>query len=552
MASPLLIGREREKRLLIKLINDVQQRGATLVLRGEAGIGKSRLLDFARDYAQKNGVRVLRTAGCESETHLPFAGLHRLLRPVLESAEHLPTPQRTALQAAFGLIDETTSDPFLIALAALSLLSDVAAEAPLLLIAEDAHWLDRPTSDVLSFVARRLESDPTLLLIAAREGIECPLVGIGLPDLHVERLDEAAAAALLEAHAPELAPAVRERLLKNAAGVPLALVELPIALRTTGVVGETLSTTWLPLTTNLEQLFANRIISLPEDTRTLLLVAAADEYGTPDELLKAAAIIVGRPLTFAAVDPAVSAELVSISDSGLHFRHPLIRSAVYQLASLSERQSAHTALATTLTGELDRRAWHRAHAAFGTDEDIAAELEAAAERAQQRGMTAIAATALERAAQLTEHRTRKGRRLLYAAELAYELGRSADVVRLLDAAEHAGLEPADLTRLALIREVLKEGAWSGAARIKAFVEIADQMNLEGNTERALNTLLAVALRCYWSNPDKETRDVIVKTTEKILVTEDDPRVIYILALADPVACGALTPRAPIAPHCRFW
>ena len=198
-----LIGRDREMRALADLLAGIQERGAAVIVRGEAGIGKSSLVAAASDRARERGVQVLTAAAVQCETHLPFAGLHQLLLPILADADHLPPPQRRALDAAFGVVDERAPEPFVIALATLHLLSDAAARAPLLLIVEDAHWLDRPTADVLTFVARRLEGDPVLMLVAIRDGYESPLDGVGLQELRVDRLDEASAADLLDAHNPD-------------------------------------------------------------------------------------------------------------------------------------------------------------------------------------------------------------------------------------------------------------------------------------------------------------------------------------------------------------
>src|SRR5919109_4565012 len=228
--APPLVGRVEERRLLTALLDDVGRRGHALVLRGEPGIGKSRLLSEAERTARERGMAVLTTAGVQSEAHLPFAGLHQLLRPVRDRAGELRDVQRAALDAAFGLTHEAAPERFRIAMAALDLVSDVATDSPLLLVVEDAHWLDRPTSDVLAFVARRIESDPILLLAAARDGYRSVLGEAGLPEHRVVGLDDATAAALLDASAPQLPAATRARVLREAAGNPLALLELPSAV----------------------------------------------------------------------------------------------------------------------------------------------------------------------------------------------------------------------------------------------------------------------------------------------------------------------------------
>ena len=288
-----LVGRERELGVLDGLVDAVGDGGSAMVVCGEPGIGKSALLAMANRRATDRGMQVLTAIGVQSEAHLPFAGLHQLLRPIIAGAEGLPVRQRVALLTAFGMTEVAAPDRFLIALAALELLADTAARAPLLLIVEDAQWLDRPTSDVLAFVARRLASEPIVLLAAVRQGHASALGEAGLPELRLAGLEEAAAAALLAAHAPELAPWVRKRLLAEAAGNPLALLELPAALPSDQLRGGALPE-WLPLTARLEHAFAARVSELPAMTRRLLLVAAVDHDGALAEVLAATALLERR------------------------------------------------------------------------------------------------------------------------------------------------------------------------------------------------------------------------------------------------------------------
>src|SRR5918996_1670409 len=254
-ATPLL-GRREELSLLTSLVDDVGMRGQALVLRGEPGIGKSRLLSEAERTARERGMAVLSTVGVQSEARLPFAGLHQLLRPVRDRASELRDVRRAALDAAFGLTHEAAPERFRSAMAALDLVSDVAGDAPLLLVVEDAHWLDRPTADVLAFIARRIESDPILLLVAIRDGYPSVLGEAGLPEHKLAGLDDSTAAALLDAAAPELPIGTRTRVLREAAGNPLAILELP------AVVGRHQDEQWmaggLPLTERLERAFADR------------------------------------------------------------------------------------------------------------------------------------------------------------------------------------------------------------------------------------------------------------------------------------------------------
>ena len=370
--------------MLTTMIDQVGDGGAALVVRGEAGIGKSTLLDFAAAHARSGQMSVLTTTGLQSEARLPFAGLHQLLRPILDDVQHLPGPQRHAVEAAFGISDSAAPDFFLIALATLNLLSETATRAPLLLVADDGHWLDLPTSDVLAFVARRLEADPIILLISVREGFDNPLVDSGLAELQLGGLDAGSSAALLDAQKAELTSPVRIRLLENAAGNPLALLELLTALQASPGHDDLLSPL-VPLTTRLERAFAGRMSELPPDTRTLLRVAAVDDAGILAEILAAASVVEGTEVGVASLTPAVSQRLVEIGDVELRFRHPLVRSAIYAEATVPDRNNAHAALAQVLADQPDRRVWHRAAALVAPDEEVAAELDEAADRARRRG-----------------------------------------------------------------------------------------------------------------------------------------------------------------------
>ncbi|MEA2310059.1 MAG: hypothetical protein QOE28_27, partial [Solirubrobacteraceae bacterium] len=390
-AATPFVGRLEERSLLTSLFDDVARRGQALVLHGEPGIGKSRLLSDAARTARDRGMAVLTTAGVQSEAHLPFAGLHQLLRPVRDRASELRDVQRAALDAAFGLTEDAAPQPFRIAMAALDLVSDVATDSALLLVVEDAHWLDGPTADALAFIARRIESDPIVLLAAIRDGYASVLGDAGLPARKVAGLDDATAAALLDAAAPELPLGVRTRVLREAAGNPLAILELP------AVVGRHEDEQWVPgdppLTERLERAFADRVRDLPEATRLLLLVAALSEEDRLNEILKVSTAVAGAGVDLDAAGPAVEAGIV---DAGLHtlrFRHPLIRSAVAQNASLSERRRVHDTLANALRDQPDRRAWHRAALLSGEHEDIALELEEAGARARRRGAVPVAVTA---------------------------------------------------------------------------------------------------------------------------------------------------------------
>lgn len=533
---PELIGREREMGIVDDLVGNVKERGGALVVTGEAGIGKSSLLSKAERFAQDRGMRVLQTTGVQSEAHLPFAGLHQLLRPILSGADDLPTPQREALRAAFGMTEAATPDLFLVALGTLNLLVDAATDSGLVAIAEDAQWLDRSTNEVLAFVGRRLESDPIALLIAIRDGYESSLAEAGLPELRLRGLAEAAAGEVLLTNGHDLSPQVRARILEEAAGNPLALVELPIALRSEQLTGGSSLPARLPLTERLEGVFAARATDLPESTRIPLLVAAVDDGDDLGEVLTAAAIILGSDPGVDTLKPAVASRLIEVDETKLRFRHPLIRSAICQSAGLSERQAAHAALADVLT-EHDRRAWHRAASTVGTDERAASDLQAAAENARRRGAIGVAVAALERAAELTEDTARRRGRLLEAAELAVDLGRREVVVRLTKKVDPVELSPLDAGRMAWIREMSEPGPLGDPATLRSLVETAERMSAEGDVNLASKLLWAAANSGFWAGRDDVTSTLVVEAAGRVLL-DDDPMLLSILAYAASIERGA--------------
>jgi len=327
-----LLGRDPELSFLRSLLDEVAVHGQALVLRGEPGVGKSRLLSDIAWTARERGMSVLTATGVQSEASLPFAGLHQLLRPVRGRAAELPAAHRAALDAAFGLTPEVAPEHYRIAMAALDLVSEVASDAPLLLVAEDTQWLDPPTSDVLAFVARRIESDPIILLAATREGYPSVLGDAGVPEHTVSGLGEVAAGALLDAAAPQLSPGARSLVLREAAGNPLALIELPQVVRQFEDEGGASGP--LPLTKRLERAFATRVSELPEEARLVLLVAALDDGDATGEILRAASIVAGKALDLDAAAPAAEARIIDVDLQILRFRHPLIRSAVAQSAGV--------------------------------------------------------------------------------------------------------------------------------------------------------------------------------------------------------------------------
>ncbi len=423
-----IAGRGAELATLDALLEAVRAgESQALVVRGDPGIGKSALLEHVRERAAE--CRVVLATGVQTEMELPFAGLHLLCAPLLERLERLPEPQRAALATAFGLSPGPVPDRFLVGLATLSLLADVASPRPLICLIDDAQWLDRASAQVLAFVARRLQEESIALVFATRERHE----PAELPELVLDGLDDRDGRALLRrtVGAP-VDEQVADRIVAETRGNPLALLELPRGLTPEQLAGGFGLPDALPLSARIEQSFLRRLERLPPDARRLLLVAAAEPVGDP--------ILVWRAATQLGIAPA-SEDFDNLCEVGtwVRFRHPLVRSAVYRSAPATERRRVHGALAEATDPELDpdRRAWHRAHATAWVDEDVAAELERCAGRAQARGGLAAAAAFLEKAAQLTPDPAVRAERALAAAEAKHDSG-AFDAARALLATVHAG------------------------------------------------------------------------------------------------------------------
>jgi len=434
-------------------------RSQVLVLRGEAGIGKTALLDFLLERAA--GCRLGRAAGVESEMELAFAGLHQLCSPYLDRLNKLPAPQQEALGTAFGLRPGNAPDRFLVGLAVLSLLSEVAEERPLICVVDDAQWLDQASAQTLELVARRLAAEPLAMVFAVRESEEGEAKLAGLPELLVHGLPSADAAALLDsAVTGTLDPRIRDRILAESRGNPLALLELPRGLSVAELAfGGDSSAVGTPLVHRLEQGYLHQLQSLPQESRKLLLTAAAEPVGDIP-LLRRAAERLGIPIEAAAT--AEAAGLIELRDR-VRFRHPLVRSAVYRSATRAERRDVHGALAEVTDPDLDpdRRAWHRACATVGPDEAVAAELERSAGRSMSHGGVAAAAAFLERAATLTPDPARRTQRSLEAAQAKVTAGAFEEASALLATAEVGPLGEAERARIELLQAQMSFAANRG-------------------------------------------------------------------------------------------
>jgi DNA-binding CsgD family transcriptional regulator len=402
----------------------------------------------------------------------------------------------------------------------------------LLVVADDVHWLDGSSAEVLAFLARRLESEPIVVVAATRAESGDVFDSRGIEVLSLGPLQAEAAGELLAVSAPELAPPLRERILLEAAGNPLALVELPIGLAGDGPTVALRE--WLPLTTRLENSFIARFADLPAACRAVLLVASLNDGDSLAEALEGASLALSERVSSHEIVPASLARLVTVHEQRIVFRHPLMRTAIRQASTPDERQSAHAALAAVLVTDADRSVWHRAAACVAKDDGIAAELEATASRARQHGALDVAVAALTRSAELTESDSQRGARLLSAAELATQMGKRETVLGLLALAE-----PLELTRrqrwwMLWIRESFDDGTKDLQAGARELAAHADEAAIDGETDLALNLLWGAALRCFWAEPGEAVRRDVVAVADRMPVPATDPRVLAILAYASPL------------------
>ncbi|MGW0791296.1 AAA family ATPase [Streptomyces sp. NPDC002911] len=523
--SEMIVGRKADLERVFRMVNHASATERVLVLSGDAGMGKSVLLESAMRWAGVSGVRVLRTEGSESEASLVFSGLHQLLRPVVGAVDQLPERQRAALSAALGASPaEGAPDLMLIGVALLGLLSDLADRRPLLLVLDDAQWIDRASLDALAFAVKRLDADPVTLLIGVRTGDPLPALDRHGQTLTLAPLDTAAAGRLLDHQPQSPTGRARDQVLDQAGGNPLALVELARAAASPGSD----PTGPLPLTGRLERIFAARLTELPESTRRLLLLLAAMD--TADTAGLAAGGLPGAEDT--AWLPAERSGLVRRTGRAIRFGHPLMRSAVYHAASLDARRAAHRALADLLGDAPDRRAWHLAAAAPGPDAGVAAALERTADRARRRGGYAAAAQALQRAADLAPHRAESARLLVAAAGAAVFTGeltwvdelvtavreRTDDATLLVTAALHAGRLATLTTRHTLVFSRLTRTARQWAAT---------------DPDAALDMLASAAVVRFYSGEDAQRKAIDRVLAQLPQDEQGDWRRAWVRTVSDP-------------------
>ncbi|MEV0788527.1 AAA family ATPase [Kribbella sp. NPDC050459] len=541
-----LFGRDQILGRLTARLDEVEAGGFAIGLSGEPGVGKSVVQARVAEHAESRGFTVLRAHGNQSETHLPYAGLHQLLRPVLSHVDTLPAQQRDSLLACFGMVEAGQVNPFFTSLAVLELLVECAGQAPVLMSLDDLHWMDRPSVDTLAFVARRVAAERVVLLCTSRSASQLLGDEQTVSWIELGALPDADAQVLLRSRAPDLAPGLRDRVLGHAAGNPLALVEFGAAWQS-GMYAWTEVDDDLPMTARLERAFAARADELEPPARAVLDVAALDDGDDIEQVLAAAAILSGVAVDRGTALPAVELGFLTIAESTYAIGHPLMGSALRQVMSADRRTRAHAALAIALSAEPDRAIWHRAGAVAGRDEPIAAELERAAGEARRRGAYATALARLERAAALSPDPQDQAARLLGAAELGYELGRFTQVEQIKARVTRMALRPRDRSRLTWLMGVFHDGATSDPAEVRHLVDLARQATAEDDVELAMQLLFGAARRVWWRDPGESVRREIVGAAREVPLAAGDPRLLAVLGLAE-----SLESSAPIIEQLELW
>ncbi|WP_458316550.1 ATP-binding protein [Mycolicibacterium brisbanense] len=539
-----MFGRSEELTVVTDTLAGLSSSGTALVVDGEAGIGKSTLLAAAADWAAANGYGRLGCSGMQSHTEIGFGGVHELIHPLLKHAKDLPARQRGALLTAFGLEDGPTPDRLLVSLAVLGLLEDAAARRRLILVVDDAHWLDQSSLDVLGFVGRRLTNAPLMMLCAERTTLEGPVPQLdGLPRLPLGPLPPDDAEQLLtqslSTSPRDMDTYLRQRVLRQANGNPLALIELTAAISERGGDTTVFAGEPLPTSRRVERAFLAQLGALPDDSRLLLLLISASD-GSLSEIHCAAeqmTLDLGEHLA-----PLECSSLITVSGGRIEVRHPLIRSTVYGAAPLTQRAAVHRALAGA-AADPTRAAWHRAEAAFGTDEAVAEGLERAAEHARSRGAGAESAAALRRAAALSPDARSRVRRLAVAAEVARSSGLTAQAISILAEAEPLADQHCEMVALAITRFVLNATAAIAGRPAGELVALAGKCNDGDLVQRQL--LWAAAIECRMHGLAEQPRLDVLAALRRLDDVEDDPMICVAKALVDDTGAGAqLAARLP--------
>jgi DNA-binding CsgD family transcriptional regulator len=523
-----LVGRAAEVSRVQGLVRGLPDRGGALVLVGDPGIGKTALTEAAVAVAAARDVPVVTALGSEFESHLPYAALQQLFWPYRHRLAVLRPRQRAALEAAFGMGTAEPPDVYLVALATMELLSEIGGERALLVVVDDAHWMDGSTARVLAFAARRLEADPVAMLISLRTGYRSPLTDSALPQLEVLALADAAAGALLATARPLLDETDRSSILEIAQGNPLAVLELPPDLDGVGVGPQQ------RLSDRLQRAFAAQFAGLDDQARTVLLVAALHDNGQVSEIVEAANRLTSDPVSFATVERVAATGVVSVSGSVLGFRHPLVRSAVVGAASPEDARAVHAALATVVPVTSDRAAWHLAASVIGPDEGAATALEAVANRSLAQGNAAVLLRALEAAARLSATEDERSRRLVLAAEAAIEVGRLDRAETLAARVDHGALTRHDTARLALLQNSLDPQAHS-ATWMEQLAGHASVAADAGDVDLAVALILAAGGQLNRASfAFSRTRALQVAKQVVGLLDDGDVRALAMLAALDPL------------------
>lgn len=505
----MLYGRTDECAAVDRLVGRVRERrSSALVIRGDPGVGKSALLRHAT--VQAAGLTVLQATGAEAEIELSFAALHQLLHPVIARTTDLPPPQAGALRSALGL-QAGQHDRFLVSAGLLSLLAELADDQPLLVTIDDAQWLDRASAEALVFAARRLHSEGVSILFAAREG-ERSFDADGITEIRLTGLDEDAAGALLDEHlAADVPPPVRRELIRLTGGNPLALLELPTMLTAAQLAGRAALPDPLPVSRDVERAFLHRVRTLSPEAQSVLLIAAAEDLGDIDVIVRAGTMSGNQPDALAEVEEA---GLVVVDDDRLRFHHPLVRSAVYKGASALQRRAAHRALADAFDrhADPDRSAWHRAGSTVGRDAGVADALEQSAQRARERSGYAAASRALERAADLTVEPRRAAGRLIAAADASYNAGRLERVEELLDRACPMVGDATTVADIELLRGQVERTAGTMGRAYDLLTRGAEQV-AGTDAQRAVAMLTGAGLAAWGRNDHDRLREAAASIAE---------------------------------------
>ena len=535
-AHPVYAVARPELAVLADVVAEIGRRGAAILVVGEPGAGVTTLLHAAADRAESTDCTVLTCAGNAAEAGLPFAALHHLLQPVRFRTEALPPVQRHALQTAFALGTEGTPDPFLVALATLSLLIESAASRPVVAVVDNLHWLDRASAEILTFVARRLAANPIVLICGRRQGHGAASQEAPFRPLTLERLDDGHSRRLLADTGVSLSHDECNWVLTQALGNPLALVELSAQVPRT----EGMNAAGAPIpfiSARLARALLGPLTDLPAITRDALLIAATDETPELSEILAATSTLAGQPSTAAVLDPAEQQHLLRFDEHRITFQHPLLRPAIAQSESVLRRQAAHRAWAATLSEPSPRRTWHRAAAAAGPDDAVADELEAVATAAARIGLFPAAMQALERSAGLTTDRAARVRRLLITAEHATTIADADQVDRLLATAHRSGISGLNRIRAQLIRESPMPGIPDDTSRVARLCDMSEQAAAAGEPDLALKALLTAAQRCWWVATPALQRARVAELADRSYREHPDPRCITAQALAEPIRRG---------------